>query len=125
MGFRASALPTWAVLVLAVACELCASLSLKAALLHPAFYLSVAVGYVASFLLLINLLKRGQPLGVTYGLWGALGVGGTALFSTLLFAEPLTGLMALGLGVIIAGVLMVELGSAPDRQPDATNDGRP
>ncbi len=43
----------------------------------------------------------------------------------LLFAEPLTGLMALGLGVIIAGVLMVELGSAPDRQPDATNDGRP
>ena len=101
----------WALLLGAIACEVTGSLSLKAALDRPAFYVVVAVGYVASFVLLAAVLRAGMGLGVAYGIWGALGVAATALLSWLIFDEGLTGPMVLGLGLVISGVLLVELGS--------------
>ncbi len=101
----------WALLLAAVATEVTASLSLKAALDQPALYTVVTVGYLASFLLLARVLQLGMPLGVAYGIWAALGVSATALLSALLFAEPLTPVMLIGLAFIIAGVLVVELAS--------------
>jgi small multidrug resistance pump len=101
----------WLLLLAAVACEVTASLSLKAALDRPVLYLVVGAGYVASFALLAVVLARGVPLGVAYGIWGALGVAATAALSAVLFDEPLTPLMALGMVVVVAGVLTVELGS--------------
>ncbi|RYP80955.1 QacE family quaternary ammonium compound efflux SMR transporter [Nocardioides guangzhouensis] len=101
----------WLLLLAAVASEVTASLSLKAALDRPAFYVVVAVGYLASFALLAVVLRLGMPLGVAYGIWGALGVAATAAFSALLFDEPLTAVMALGMAIVVAGVLLVELGS--------------
>lgn len=76
-----------------------------------ALYVVVVAGYVASFAFLALVLRAGLPLGVAYGIWGALGVALTALLSALLFAEPLTALMGLGMVLIIGGVLLVELGS--------------
>ena len=52
-----------------------------------------------------------MALGVAYGIWGALGVALTAVMSALIFDEALTALMGLGIALIIAGVLTVELGS--------------
>jgi small multidrug resistance pump len=101
----------WLLLLAAVACEVTASLSLKGALDRPALYVVVATGYVASFALLALVLRRGFPLGVAYGIWGALGVAATAALAALLFEEPLTPLMAVGMAVVVAGVLTVELGS--------------
>jgi len=71
----------------------------------------VLIGYVASFVLLAFVLRQGMGLGVAYGIWGALGVALTAVMSTLLFDEAFTGLMGVGIVLVIAGVLVVELGA--------------
>jgi small multidrug resistance pump len=62
-----------------------------------------------------------MALGVAYGIWGAMGVALTAVLAALLFGQPLTGVMILGLALIIGGVLTVELGSqAAQRQEEAS-----
>ena len=101
----------WMLLAGAIATEVTASLSLKAALDHPAFYAVVVVGYIAAFVFLSFVLREGLALGVAYGIWGALGVALTAVLSAVVFGEPLTIVMGLGLVLIIFGVLVVELGS--------------
>ena len=100
----------WVLLLGAIACEVTGSLSLKAALDRPALYVVVGTAYVASFVLLAAVLRAGMGLGVAYGIWGALGVAATAVLSWLVFDEALTAPMVLGLGLVIAGVLLVELG---------------
>lgn len=102
---------TWLLLLAAILTEVTASVSLKAAQTHPIWYPLVVLGYVASFYLLSRVLRLGLGLGVAYGIWGATGVALTALASVLFFGEPLTPLMIGGLILIIAGVLVVELGS--------------
>ena len=108
----------WMLLAGAIATEVTASLSLKAALDHPAFYVVVVVGYIAAFVFLSFVLREGLALGVAYGIWGALGVALTAIMSSAIFGEPLTIVMGVGLVLIILGVLVVELGSqrAHDRR---------
>lgn len=101
----------WLLLAGAIAMEVTASLSLKAALDAPAWYVLVVIGYVSSFVLLGLVLRAGMPLGVAYGVWGATGVAATALLAAVLFGEPLTPVMIGGLVLIAAGVLCVELGS--------------
>ncbi|PZU04554.1 MAG: QacE family quaternary ammonium compound efflux SMR transporter [Gordonia sp. (in: high G+C Gram-positive bacteria)] len=101
----------WALLGGAVVSEVTASLSLKAALDHPAFYAIVVIGFVSAFTFLTLTLKQGMALGVAYGIWGATGVAATALLSAAIFNEQLTGVMLGGLAAIIIGVLIIELGS--------------
>lgn len=101
----------WLLLAAAIAVEVTASLSLEAALDTPAWYVVVVIGYASSFVLLGFVLRAGMPLGVAYGVWGATGVAATALLAAALFGEPLTPTMLVGLVLIIAGVLCVELGS--------------
>ena len=100
----------WLFLGGAIVSEVTGSLSLKAALDHPAWYALMAAGFAGAFVFLSLVLRAGLPLGVAYGIWGALGVALTALFSALLFGEPLTPVMGAGLVLIIGGVLCIELG---------------
>lgn len=97
-------------LLAAIAFEIAATLSLKAALTDPWFYVIVVAGYLATFTLLDQVLRAGMKIGVAYGLWAALGVAGTAVLSHVFFAEPLNTQMVVGIGVIMAGVLCIELG---------------
>lgn len=101
----------WLALCGAIIVEVSASLSLKGALDYPGLYLIVVCGYVCAFALLFVSLRAGMPLGVGYGVWGASGVALTALLSQLLFNEPITLTMAIGIGLVVIGVLLVELGS--------------
>ncbi|MGO4145658.1 multidrug efflux SMR transporter [Paenarthrobacter sp. YAF11_1] len=101
----------WILLACAIVSEVSATLSLKAALDHPVWYVVVAIGYVASFIFLSFVLREGLALGVAYGIWGALGVALTAILSSVFFGEPLTLVMTFGLLLIIGGVLCVEIGS--------------
>nr|WP_040509486.1 SMR family transporter [Gordonia soli] len=97
----------------AIVLEVAATLSLRmAATGRRVFYVPVAVGYLSAFLLLSLTLAQGMPLGVAYGVWAATGVALTAIASKFLFAEPLTGRMMAGIGLIMAGVLLIELGAA-------------
>jgi small multidrug resistance pump len=100
----------WLLLACAIGSEITASLSLKAAQDRPGWYALTALGYLTSFALLTAVLRRGLPLGVTYGIWGAAGVSLTAVFGAVIFDETLTGVMMLGIVLVVAGVLLVELG---------------
>ena len=102
----------WLLLAGAIVCEVAASLSLKAALDAPALYVVVVVGYVASFAFLAAVLRAGVPVGVAYGIWGALGVALTAVLASVLFHEPLTTVMLAGMALAVAGVLLVQWGAS-------------
>ncbi|MFF2331197.1 MULTISPECIES: DMT family transporter [unclassified Streptomyces] len=109
----------WLLLTAAILLEVTATLSLRGALDHPALYVLVAVGYLGAFTALSMVLRAGLALGVAYGIWGASGVALTAVLATLIFGDPLTAVMGVGIGLVIAGVLCVELGaqSAHARRP--------
>lgn len=103
----------WLCLAGAILTEVAATLSLRvAATGRQVFYVAVAVGYVLAFSLLALALREGLALGVAYGIWAAAGVALTALASRVIFEEPLTRVMLLGIGLIIVGVLLIETGSA-------------
>lgn len=103
----------WPPLLVAIVLEVSATLSLRAVSTGgPWWWLCVVVlGYGGSFWLLGIVLTRGMPVGVAYGIWSAIGVALTALAAAALFAEALSPLSLTGLGVIIAGVLLAELGT--------------
>lgn len=97
----------------AIASEVTGTLALRvAAGGRRAFYGVVLIGYVVAFTMLSASLQHGMPLGVAYGIWAAAGVALTAAASRILFREPLTPTMLTGMGLIVAGVLLVELGAA-------------
>lgn len=101
----------WLLLVGAILAETTGSLSLKAALDAPIFYVLVVMGFTGAFALLAKALRTGMALGVAYGIWGASGVALTAVMSRILFGEPLTILMTAGIVIVVAGVLCVEFGA--------------
>ena len=74
----------------AIVIEVVATLSLRASQDHSAWLVLVAVGYVGAFVLLTMVLRTGMPVGVAYGIWGALGTAGTAVLAALLFGDPFT-----------------------------------
>lgn len=100
----------WAYLVVAIGCELAATLSLRKAVDDRRWYAAVAPGYLLAFVFLSLTLAAGTPLGVAYGIWTAAGVALAAVFSRLLFREPLTPTMGAGIVLIACGVLLVEIG---------------
>jgi small multidrug resistance pump len=54
-------------------------------------------------------LSMGMPVGIAYGIWTACGVALVAVVARFLFQEPLTWVMALGIALIVAGVLTIEM----------------
>ena len=111
LGSTGRGVCAWPALGGAIISEVSATLALRQALNQPGFYVVVGSGYALAFILLSLTLRAGMPLGVAYGLWGALGVALTAVLSMLVFGEPITVLVALGIALIMAGVLLVEIGA--------------
>jgi small multidrug resistance pump len=103
----------WGLLGLAIACELVGTMSLRASQDHPAWIVLVVCGYLGAFVGLTMVLRAGMAVGVAYGIWGAVGTAGSAALATAIFGEPLTWPIVVGIALIIAGVLFVDLGSHP------------
>lgn len=103
----------WLLLLGAIAAEIVGTLSLRASdgLTRLPWLGGTAVGYVLAFVLLAQVLKLGMPVGIAYGIWAGLGVAITAVAGRLIWDDPLTWTMALGIVLIIGGVLLVETGS--------------
>ncbi|MCU1437626.1 MAG: ebrB [Naasia sp.] len=102
----------WVFLITAILTEVAGTLSLRMAVRgRKLWYAVVAAGYLVAFTALAFALENGVPLGVAYGIWAAAGVALTAVLSRILFTEPLTWMMGLGIVAIAAGVLLIELGS--------------
>lgn len=103
----------WALLAGAILTEVIGTLSLRAFQDQRLWIILVITGYTASFLLLTRVLRAGVPVGVAYGIWGASGTAATAVIASIVFGDPFTLPIVAGIGLIIAGVLMVEFGSHP------------
>ncbi|GIE95519.1 DMT family transporter [Paractinoplanes rishiriensis] len=104
----------WIYLAGAILSEVSGTLALRMAAQPGAtrwWFAGVAAGYLTAFGCLGLALAGGMPVGVAYGIWAACGVALTALASRLLFREPFTGVMGLGVALIIGGVLCIELGA--------------
>lgn len=72
----------------------------------------VGLGYAGAFWMLSLTLSRGVPLGVAYALWAGIGVVLVAIISWRVFGESLTPLQLVGMGLVIVGAMLLELGAA-------------
>ncbi|MEZ5159635.1 MAG: SMR family transporter [Marmoricola sp.] len=99
-------------LVGAIIFEVAGTISLRMAVVSDKrWYLAVAAGYVLAFWCLTLGLAQGLAIGAAYGIWAASGVALTAILGKILFNEPLTWMMGLGIIAIVTGVLLVEVGA--------------
>jgi small multidrug resistance pump len=69
---------------------------------------AVVIGYGVSFWMLALVLKE-MPIGLTYAVWAAVGTALIAAIGIVAFGEPATTLKILSLGLIIAGVVGLNL----------------
>lgn len=103
----------YAVLLLAVICEVTGTAALAAGprltrLVQAAI---VAGGYGAA-LTLLSFVFRVIPMGVVYALWSGIGMVLVIVAGAVLFGQRLGPVTLAGIGLILAGVLVLHL--APD-----------
>ena len=104
----------WVALAGAILFEVLATIALRASegFRKRIWIIPVTLGYIASFFLLWLTLRLGMHVGIAYGVWTACGVALVALAARVLVREPLTWLMGLGIALIVAGVLTIEMAGA-------------
>ncbi|MEU5942171.1 multidrug efflux SMR transporter [Micromonospora sp. NPDC047548] len=73
--------------------------------------LGLAVSYLAAFLLLA-LAVREIPVGVAYAVWSGLGTAAIVAIGAVFLGEPLSVTKVVGVGLVIAGVVVLNLGGA-------------
>lgn len=102
----------WWYLGFAILAEVLATSALKAAdgFTRPLPSLAVVAGYGTAFYLL-SLTLRAIPVGIAYAIWSGVGTALIALLGWALFGQVLDGAALLGLVLIVAGVLVIQLGS--------------
>jgi small multidrug resistance pump len=98
----------------AIVAELCATSSLKACAGFTRFWPSTVViaGYGTAFYLLSLSLKT-IPVGIAYAIWSGIGTAAMAVIGAAVYRERLSGPQVVGLMLIIAGVVIVNLSRPP------------
>ncbi|MGJ7541590.1 DMT family transporter [Variovorax sp. LT1R16] len=101
---------TWLYLAFAIVAEVAATSALKASegftRLGPSVL--VVVGYGIAFFLL-SLTLRTVSVGVAYAIWSGAGIVLVSLVGLVLFKQRLDGPAMLGMGLIVAGVAVIQL----------------
>ncbi len=97
-------------LALAIGFENLGTTALKGSqgLKKPALVAISVLGYVLSFLAMGQALAR-LPLGLTYALWSGLGIMLVTLLGVVIYGERFNRRSALGLALIIGGILLTNL----------------
>jgi small multidrug resistance pump len=70
------------------------------------------VGYAVSFALLALSISRGMQTDVAYALWSAIGTAAIVLIAVLFLGSSLSLAKVAGIGLIIAGVVTLNLAGA-------------
>lgn len=100
----------WMLLALAIVAEVVGTSALKASdgftRLVPS--LVVVVGYVVSFYCL-SLVLRHIPVGITYAVWSGLGIVLITVAAFVLYGQRIDLAGWIGMGLIVAGVLVLNL----------------
>jgi len=100
----------WLYLGVAIVSEVVATSALKAAegFTRPLPSLVVAVGYGIAFYCL-SVVLRTLPVGITYAIWSGVGVALVALVGWLVYGQSLDLAAILGLTLIVAGVIVLNV----------------
>lgn len=94
----------------AIVAEVIATSALKASegFTRPWPTTIVVLGYGAAFYFLSLVLKT-VPVGVAYAIWGGAGIVLIALIGWLVLKQPLDLPAVIGIGLIVAGVAVIQL----------------
>lgn len=95
-------------LALAICSEIVATVSLKLSdgFTRPIPATVVVAGYALSFYAL-SISLRTIPLGVVYAIWSGVGTAAIVVIGLFLFRETLDAVKVVGIGLIIAGVVVL------------------
>lgn len=103
-------MPPFAILALAILAEVIGTSALKASQgftkLGPSVL--VALSYGAAFYLLAKVFNT-VPVGIAYAIWSAGGIILVTLFAFIFYDQRPDGFALLGMALIIAGVLVINL----------------
>ena len=101
---------SWAYLLIAIVAEVIATSALKASDGFSRLWPSVitVVGYCIAFYCL-SLTLRHMPVGVAYAVWSGLGVVLITAVSWIMFGQKLDAAALLGMGLIVAGVIVMNV----------------
>jgi small multidrug resistance pump len=100
----------WIFLSIAIVSEVIATSALKAAdgfsRLGPS--LIVVLGYASAFYFL-SLTLRSIPVGIAYAVWSGVGIVLVAIIGWLLYGQKLDTPAILGMALIIAGIIVLNV----------------
>ena len=105
-------MPVGLLLAIAIATEVAATISLRYSdgLSKPLPSVLVVIGYAISFWLLALVLKE-LSVGTTYAIWAGAGTAAIAVIGMVALGEPATALKLASIGLIVAGVIGLNLDS--------------
>jgi quaternary ammonium compound-resistance protein SugE len=102
----------WGILLLAGLCEIVWAVALKSTggftRLLPSVGIVVAMTASAA---LLSLALKSIPVGTAYAVWTGIGVAGTAALGVYLFDEPADIWRLSCIGLVLAGIVGLRLGS--------------
>jgi small multidrug resistance pump len=100
----------WMLLAIAILAEVVGTSALKASegFSRPWPSVVVVLGYAVAFYCL-SLVLRSIPVGVAYAIWSGLGIVLITLVAWVVYGQTIDLPALLGMGLIIAGVLVLNL----------------
>lgn len=101
---------TYGALALAIACETVATASLKQSeqFTRLAPSLVTVFGYACAFYLLSVTLKT-MPVGIAYAIWSGVGIILVSIIGVVAYKQHLDLAACIGLGLIVSGVLVINI----------------
>jgi small multidrug resistance pump len=110
----------WWFLSIAIVAEVIATSFLKSTdgFTRPGPSLVVIIGYLVAFYFL-SLTLRTLPVGIAYAIWAGVGVALIALIGWAVLGQALDAAAILGISLIVAGVVILNVFSASVPRPGA------
>jgi small multidrug resistance pump len=104
---------SWVLLIGAICMEVCGTTCMKLSVGFTRWIPSVLifVFYALAFILMTYAIKK-LDLSLTYAIWSGVGTFLIALIGLFWFKEPFTLLKAVSMGLVIAGVVGLNLGGS-------------
>jgi small multidrug resistance pump len=100
----------WVAIALAIIAEVIATSALKASeeftKLMPSLLVVVGYGFAFYFM---TISLRVIPLGIMYAIWSGLGIVMISIIGWVMYKQTLDFAAMLGVGMIVAGVLVIHL----------------
>jgi small multidrug resistance pump len=110
----------WWFLSIAIIAEVIATSFLKSTdgFTRPGPSLVVIIGYLVAFYFL-SLSLRTLPVGIAYAIWAGVGVALIALIGWAILGQALDAAAIVGISLIVAGVVILNVFSASVPRPGA------